>query len=184
MTIVITSKHDGFRRCGIAHSSAAARYPDDFFSEAQLRALSKEPQLILAYEEDEFDQVQDRRDENLQEVDVSKAAGTSESALQSLGQTDPAAVGDAGLNLQDGASHGLDLSQVGGVVSADEVKPEPDLDALWTAALLEDEQREAAKLHAETETLWDEAIAEDVLREVAKEKAAKAPAKPKKAAGK
>ncbi|MGH7960466.1 MAG: hypothetical protein ACRERD_01415, partial [Candidatus Binatia bacterium] len=100
------------------------------------------------------------------------------------GQTDPAAVGDAGLNLQHGASHGLDLPQVGGVVSADEVKPEPDLEALRTAALLEDEQREAAKLNAETETLWDEAIAEDVLREVAKEKAAKAPAKPKKAAGK
>lgn len=184
MTIVITSKHDGFRRCGIAHSSSASRYPDDFFSETQLRALSKEPQLILAYEEDEFDQVQDRRDENLQEVDVSKAAGTSESALQSLGQTDASAVGNAGLNLQDGASHGLDLSQVGGVVSADEVKPEPDLEALWTAALLEDEQRDVAKLSAETETLWDEAIAEDVLREVAKEKAAKAPAKPKKAAGK
>lgn len=184
MTIVITSKHDGFRRCGIAHSSTALRYPDDFFSETQLRALSKEPQLILAYEEDEFDQVQDRRDENLQEVDVSKAAGTSESAVPSLGQADPAAVGNAGLNLQNGAYLGLDLSQVSGVVSSDGAKSEPDLEALWSAALLEDEQREAAKLNAETETLWDEAIAEDVLREAAKVKATKAPAKPKKAADK
>lgn len=94
MTIVITSKHDGFRRCGIAHSSTAARYPDDFFSEAQLRALSKEPQLILAYEEDEFDQVQDRRDESFQEVDVSKAPGTTQNHQSQTFEANATALGD------------------------------------------------------------------------------------------
>ncbi|WP_371359871.1 HI1506-related protein [Pseudomonas sp. KT_2_4] len=164
MTIVITSKHDGFRRCGIAHSSSAARYPDDFFSEAQLRALSKEPQLILAYEEDEFDQVKDRRDENLQEVDVSKASGAAQNDQSQTLEASATALGDGVV---------LPVAPVAG-----------NLDSLWDDALLEDEQREAAKLNAETETLWDEAIAEDVLREAAKVKAAKAPAKPKKAADK
>ncbi len=164
MTIVITSKHDGFRRCGIAHSSTAARYPDDFFSEAQLRALSKEPQLILAYEEDEFDQVQDRRDENLQEVDVSKASSAAQNDQSQTLEASATALGDGVV---------LPVALVAG-----------NLDSLWDDALLEDEQREAAKLNAETETLWDEAIAEDVLREAAKVKAAKAPAKPKKAADK
>ena len=95
MTIVITSKHDGFRRCGIAHSSKAARYPDDFFSEAQLRALSKEPQLILAYEEDEFDQVQDRRDENVQEVDVSKASDAAQNSQPQALEANASTLGDA-----------------------------------------------------------------------------------------
>jgi hypothetical protein len=164
MTIVITSKHDGFRRCGIAHSSTAARYPDDFFSEAQLRALSKEPQLILAYEEDEFDQVQDRRDESFQEVDVSKASSAAQNDQSQTLEASATALGDGVV---------LPVALVAG-----------NLDSLWDDALLEDEQREAAKLNAETETLWDEAIAEDVLREAAKVKAAKAPAKPKKAADK
>ena len=162
MTIVITSKYDGFRRCGIAHSSTAARYPDDFFSEAQLRALSKEPQLILAYEEDEFDQVQDRRDENLQEVDVSKAAGTAQNDQSQTLEANASALGD-------------------GVVLP--VAPVADnLDSLWDDALLEDRAREVAKAQAaavvELDSLWEEAIQEDQAREDAKAQASKPPAKP------
>ena len=59
MTIIITSKRDGFRRCGIAHPAKQTPYPDDFFTQEQLKALSKEPQLILAYMEDDFEPVQD-----------------------------------------------------------------------------------------------------------------------------
>ncbi|OIN43340.1 HI1506-related protein [Pseudomonas costantinii] len=69
MTIIIKAKHNGFRRCGIAHPSQPTKYADDFFTEEQLKALIKEPQLILAYEEDEFDQVQDEPN-----ADISKAA--------------------------------------------------------------------------------------------------------------
>lgn len=165
MTIVITSKHDGFRRCGIAHSSTAARYPDDFFSEAQLRALSKEPQLILAYEEDEFDQVQDRRDENLQEVDVSKAAGTAQNDQSQALEANATALGD-----------GV-VQHVGPVAE--------NLDALWDDALLEDRVREAAKAQAAADaaldSLWDDALQEDQAREDAKAQASKSPAKPGKA---
>lgn len=154
MTIVITSKHEGFRRCGIAHSSTAARYPDDFFSEAQLRALSKEPQLILAYEEDEFDQVQDRRDENLQEVDVSKAPGTTQNHQSQTLEANATALGVGVV---------LPVAPVAG-----------NLDSLWDDALLEDRAREVAK----ADSLWEEAIQEDQAREGAKAQASKPPAKP------
>jgi len=162
MTIVITSKHDGFRRCGIAHSSTAARYPDDFFSEAQLRALSKEPQLILAYEEDEFDQVQDRRDENLQEVDVSKAASTVQNDQSQTLEANATALGDGVV---------LPVASVGDT-----------LDSLWDDALLEDRAREVAKAQAaadvEVDALWDNALLEDQAREDAKAQVSKPSAKP------
>jgi hypothetical protein len=162
MTIVITSKHEGFRRCGIAHSSTAARYPDDFFSEAQLRALSKEPQLILAYEEDEFDQVQDRRDENLQEVDVSKAPGTAQNHQSQTLEANATALGDGVV---------LPIAPVAG-----------NLDSLWDDALQEDRARELAKAQAvadvELESLWEDALKEDQAREDAKAQASKPPAKP------
>lgn len=63
MTIVITSKRDGFRRCGIAHPGQPTFYPDDFFTDEQLEALEKEPQLILAYAAEAFDQVKDLLDD-------------------------------------------------------------------------------------------------------------------------
>lgn len=161
MTIVITSKHDGFRRCGIAHSSTAAHYADDFFSEAQLRALSKEPQLILAYEE-EFDQVQDRRDENLQEVDVSKAPGTAQNHQSQAPEANAAALGDGVV---------LPVATFAG-----------NLDSLWDDALLEDRAREVAKAKAaadvEVDSLWDSALLEDQAREDAKAQASKPPVKP------
>nr|DAT30632.1 MAG TPA: hypothetical protein [Caudoviricetes sp.] len=161
MTIVITSKHDGFRRCGIAHSSTAARYPDDFFSEAQLRALSKEPQLILAYEEDEFDQVQDRRDESFQEVDVSKAPGTTQNHQSQTFEANATALGDGVV---------LPVASVAG-----------NLDSLWDDALLEDRARavaiEPAATDAALDSLWGDALQEDQAREDAKAQASKPPAK-------
>lgn len=68
MAIVITSKRDGFRRCGIAHPSKPTSYPDEFFTEEQLQALDKEPQLILDYAEGEFDQVKDALNETLSQT--------------------------------------------------------------------------------------------------------------------
>lgn len=45
--ITITSKKDGFRRCGIAHSAAPVEYPDDRFSPDELAALQNEPMLVV-----------------------------------------------------------------------------------------------------------------------------------------
>lgn len=47
MPIVIRSRREGFRRCGIAHSVAPTTYPDDQFGASQLDALRCEPMLIV-----------------------------------------------------------------------------------------------------------------------------------------
>lgn len=47
MAITITAKRDGFRRCGIAHSTHGTTYPDDFFTAVQLAQLKREPQLVV-----------------------------------------------------------------------------------------------------------------------------------------
>ncbi len=51
--IRITSKKDGFRRAGIAHSSVPADYPDDRFTQEQLATLKAEPMLIVLWMPDE-----------------------------------------------------------------------------------------------------------------------------------
>ena len=45
--IVITSKQEGFRRAGIAHSLTPKEYPDDKFTKEQMAALKAEPMLIV-----------------------------------------------------------------------------------------------------------------------------------------
>lgn len=45
--IRITSKQDGFRRCGIAHSATATEYPDDQISKKDLATLKAEPMLVV-----------------------------------------------------------------------------------------------------------------------------------------
>jgi hypothetical protein len=49
--ITITSKKDGFRRCGIAHPGASTTYPDDAFSAKQLKILQGEPMLTVVVSE-------------------------------------------------------------------------------------------------------------------------------------
>ena len=46
MPIRITSKRDGFRRCGIAHTGTEV-YPDDRFTPAELAALQAESLLVV-----------------------------------------------------------------------------------------------------------------------------------------
>lgn len=43
--IRITSKKDGFYRCGVSHPAKPTDYPDDRFAEAELKALKNEPML-------------------------------------------------------------------------------------------------------------------------------------------
>lgn len=87
MTIVITSKRDGFRRCGIAHPGKPTFYPDDFFTEEQLAALDKEPQLILAYAGEEFDQVKDVLDDTLSQTPSPEAPDTIQGAQPQAPET-------------------------------------------------------------------------------------------------
>lgn len=47
--IVIISKKDGFRRCGIAHTVEPVGYEEGFFSAEQLRQLEAEPMLTVGH---------------------------------------------------------------------------------------------------------------------------------------
>lgn len=49
--ITITSKQDGFRRCGVAHPGVATDYPNDRFSEEELEILQNEPMLTVVVSE-------------------------------------------------------------------------------------------------------------------------------------
>lgn len=45
--LIITSKHEGFRRCGVAHPAAPTEYPDDAFTPEQIAILQAEPMLTI-----------------------------------------------------------------------------------------------------------------------------------------
>lgn len=47
MLIRITSKLDGFRRCGIAHPKVATDHPAERFTEAELERLRADPVLTV-----------------------------------------------------------------------------------------------------------------------------------------
>lgn len=51
--IIITSKRDGFRRCGVAHVAGPTQWPDDRWTEAELAALMAEPMLTVAQAADD-----------------------------------------------------------------------------------------------------------------------------------
>lgn len=167
MTVIITSKRNGFRRCGVAHPDKPTPYPDEFFTAEQLEALSKEPQLILAYAQDEFDQVQDSRDESLQEVDPAKAPDAAQNAQPQAPETIATTLGDAVV---------LPVDPLMG-----NREPGPDGSGLAPfAPLIEQNKGLLNSTDIELDVLWEEALKEELAREEAKAQAAKPPAKPDK----
>ena len=54
--IKITSKHDGFIRCGVRHSYTATDHADDRFSEEEMAVLEAEPMLIVQHMDDPQEQ--------------------------------------------------------------------------------------------------------------------------------
>lgn len=51
--IRITSKRDGFRRCGVEHPAQPTAHPDDRFTPGELERLKAEPMLVVEVLEDE-----------------------------------------------------------------------------------------------------------------------------------
>lgn len=45
--IIIRSRKEGFRRCGIAHTQDPVEYADDHFSKEELETLESEEMLIV-----------------------------------------------------------------------------------------------------------------------------------------
>jgi hypothetical protein len=53
--IRITSKVDGYRRCGVLHPARPTEYPDDRFSAEELAVLQADPLLTVEVEPDRVD---------------------------------------------------------------------------------------------------------------------------------
>lgn len=51
--IIITSKKDGFRRCGVAHPMAPTMYEDGSFTPDQINELQAEPMLTVQFDDAE-----------------------------------------------------------------------------------------------------------------------------------
>ena len=47
MTLIITAKRDGFRRCGVRHPATPVTHEDGTFTDEQVAALKAEPNLIV-----------------------------------------------------------------------------------------------------------------------------------------
>lgn len=47
MPIKITSKKNGFWRCGVQHTATPVTYQDDRFSKKELETLKAEPMLVV-----------------------------------------------------------------------------------------------------------------------------------------
>lgn len=45
--ITLTSKRDGFRRCGVAHRDVPVTWPDGSFTDEQIAILRDEPALVV-----------------------------------------------------------------------------------------------------------------------------------------
>lgn len=50
--IKISSRKEGFRRCGVAHPKGVVEYPDGHWTEEQLADLRAEPMLVVTVIED------------------------------------------------------------------------------------------------------------------------------------
>ncbi|MDH5525214.1 MAG: HI1506-related protein [Desulfobulbaceae bacterium] len=50
--VLITSKQDGFRRCGVSHPAQPTSYPDGRFTGEQIEILKAEPMLVVTEVED------------------------------------------------------------------------------------------------------------------------------------
>ncbi|MBU1611245.1 MAG: hypothetical protein KKC99_05305 [Proteobacteria bacterium] len=56
MPVIITAKREGFRRCGMAHSTKPVEHADGTFTKDQLKALQAEPNLVVQVVEPKAEQ--------------------------------------------------------------------------------------------------------------------------------
>jgi len=71
--IRITSKVDGYRRCGVLHPARPTEYPDNRFSAEELAVLQADPLLTVEKEPDQVDGAVGHLDpEGLREMTVAQ----------------------------------------------------------------------------------------------------------------
>lgn len=74
----ITSRVDGFRRCGVAHPKTATEYPDDRFSKLELKLLQAEPMLTVEVVVGDADKGKGKAIPTAEKAELIKAAATVE----------------------------------------------------------------------------------------------------------
>lgn len=80
--IRITSKKNGFRRCGVEHPSSPTLYSDDHFTKEQLKQLEDEPMLIVDVLEDQQEQEElSQLRERAKELGIPRASQLGEEKL-------------------------------------------------------------------------------------------------------
>lgn len=87
--IRITARTEGFRRCGIAHSTTPTDYPDRRFSKEELELLQREPQLIVELVTEQVPQGgqgQKAQKKNVADTVALVVAATTAEELAALGE--------------------------------------------------------------------------------------------------
>ncbi len=85
--IIITSKKDGFRRCGVAHPASATDYPDGFFTPEQIKALHDEPMLVVLEAEEAEAEPSNKPTSAADMIALVKAAGKEDLDKLAEGET-------------------------------------------------------------------------------------------------
>ena len=85
MPIQIVSKKDGFRRCGIPHSSSPTIYADGHFNKEEIKILTSEPMLVVTEVDKEEEAEVDKKVDNEEtETTVPNYSGMSYNDLKAL----------------------------------------------------------------------------------------------------
>lgn len=80
--ITITSKKNGFRRCGIAHADVATSYKDDAFSAEQLEILQAEPMLTVVFESKKLTKAEEKAAEAEAKAKAEKKAAEAKAKAE------------------------------------------------------------------------------------------------------
>ncbi len=85
--IIITSKKDGFRRCGVAHPAEPTDFPDGTFTPEQIEILRNEPMLVVQEEDEAEEKFTDKQVPARQLVALVKQASAEDLERLAEGET-------------------------------------------------------------------------------------------------
>lgn len=85
--IIITSKKNGFRRCGVAHPAEKTEYPNDFFTAEQIEELHNEPMLVVLEGDEEAAKLSNKLAPARELVALVKQASAEDLAKLAKGET-------------------------------------------------------------------------------------------------
>lgn len=85
--LIITSKKNGFRRCGVAHSEAPTEYPAETFTPEQIEILHNEPMLVVLEADEAGAELTDKTVPARDLIPIVKQATVEELEKLAVGET-------------------------------------------------------------------------------------------------